>query len=312
MHFLEKIKYWMMSREDREEADRIRQWKQESSQTLNALKANFDLHSLSDELEGYNRYDKQKAWTTLESKINHKPTVNYLRYTGYAAAVAVLLFAVIAINPFSSVRDGQVTEYIAGTHQKPVTLMDGTVVLLDKASTLYVSGQRSVVLSGRAYFDVFSDAAHPFSIRTEHGSINVPGTAFSVLADDMHTEILVTEGKVEFTDQRNETHVLQQGAFLFADQSATRSVSKDAELYLSWKKQELRLRNARLGDFAEAMSDFYKIRIIIDPALDKTECRVNTGFTMESLDEALNELSLITGLQYKFENDHIRITGIKC
>lgn len=309
---MEKIKYWMLPRKDREEVDRILQWKQESSRTLNNLKANMDYDILSDELAGYNRYNKQKAWAKLESKINLKPSVNYLRYTGYAAAVAVLLIAFIAIKPFSSVKEGLVTEYIAGNNQKSVTLVDGTVVLLDKASSLSVSGQRSVVLSGRAYFEVFSDADHPFHISTKHGSINVPGTAFSVLADDIHTELLVTEGKVEFTDQRNETHALQRGTFLFADHSVTRTIKKDADGYLSWKKQELRLRNARLGDFAEAMSDFYKIRIVVDPSLDKTECRVNTGFTVESLDEALKELALITGLQYKYENDQIRITGIKC
>ena len=73
------------------------------------------------------------------------------------------------------------------THATKLALPDGSAVTLAPTSTLkyprtFAGARRTVYLTGEAFFDVFHDACHPFSVYTEQVVTTVLGTSFRVQA----------------------------------------------------------------------------------------------------------------------------------
>lgn len=314
MNIFKRIKQLFLTRQEREEAETLTNWISESAENLNALRAQqINVQSVSDGLKDYDKYDKDRAWQKLESKLEHKAKTGYLRYTRYAAASVILLIGVVFMTKqFAGDNVKGITVYQSDSETRDVVLSDGTNVLLDAASILTVDASRSVSLEGRAYFSVKSDAAHPFKITTSKGQISVPGTQFSILADDAHTEIIVTEGKVNFTDIHKETSILLKGDYLYSDASGSLKRQKNIDSYLSWKNKALKLKDAHIEEVAEALSDYYKVSIEVSPGLNTKSCRINTAFSSESLEEALAELSAIIGLSYSHERGKVVFIKINC
>ncbi len=92
-----------------------------------------------------------------------------------------------------------------GSITRSVSLPDGTQVDLGPGSKLiytndFLAGERTVRLSGDAYFDVTSDPEHPFTVVAGEARIKVTGTCFAVTAPAGKNEIEVTvrSGKVLF------------------------------------------------------------------------------------------------------------------
>src|SRR5690606_38970298 len=79
----------------------------------------------------------------------------------------------------------QLTTPNGGQYQ--INLSDGTLVLLNAASTLtypaeFGENTREVILDGEAYFEVTKDPEKPFIVRTAKQRIEVLGTSFNINA----------------------------------------------------------------------------------------------------------------------------------
>jgi ferric-dicitrate binding protein FerR (iron transport regulator) len=88
--------------------------------------------------------------------------------------------------------------------QYQLQLADGTKVWLNASSTIsypveFREPERTVTISGEAYFEVAKNTAKPFKVITKKGTIEVLGTHFNVMAYDdektMNTTLL--EGSVK-------------------------------------------------------------------------------------------------------------------
>ncbi|MEI6277676.1 MAG: FecR family protein [Prolixibacteraceae bacterium] len=124
-----------------------------------------------------------------------------------AVAVAAVLLLALVINIFlpttseKSIDGYQVVTVPLGSRSK-VTLADGTEINLNSGSELtyansYTSQNRNVTLSGEAFFQVKSDAKHPFLVKTKNFDIRVTGTRFNVCAysEDVLASTTLAEGK---------------------------------------------------------------------------------------------------------------------
>ncbi|RFS20213.1 FecR family protein [Chitinophaga silvatica] len=83
-----------------------------------------------------------------------------------------------------------------------IILPDGTKAWLNTASSLrfptsFTGDYREVTVKGEAYFEVATDAAHPFIVNTSRGKVTVLGTRFNVKA---------------YEEEENEYTTLLQGA----------------------------------------------------------------------------------------------------
>lgn len=98
-----------------------------------------------------------------------------------------------------------VTYSTAPAEQRKVTLVDGSVVMLDASSALTVrmsESQRALQLDhGEAYFQVAKDASRPFIVHAGGAQVRAVGTAFNVRMSEGRTVVAVVEGKVEVTTE---------------------------------------------------------------------------------------------------------------
>jgi transmembrane sensor len=126
-------------------------------------------------------------------------------------AAALVLLAGSAAAFFSFARSSPSTRpaaaprvYATGPAQTAnIRLRDGTQAILAPTSRLTVpddfgSGERSVDIDGRAFFDVVHDAAHPFRVRAKGTVTEDIGTRFDVSAydDDIGVVVIVADGTV--------------------------------------------------------------------------------------------------------------------
>lgn len=131
----------------------------------------------------------------------------------WAAAILfpiLLTCTTIMYLNLSSLSDGVMVASTVAGETSTLQLPDGTQVLLKENSELsyvtsdFVRGRRSVKFQGSAYFNVSSDARHPFVISTEKEQVRVLGTEFNFTSErgSQKDVLSLDKGVVEFTDNK--------------------------------------------------------------------------------------------------------------
>jgi ferric-dicitrate binding protein FerR (iron transport regulator) len=164
----------------------------------------------------------------------------------------------------------QVVTVPLGSRSK-VTLADGTEINLNSGSELsyatsFSSQNRSVTLSGEAYFQVKSDANHPFLVKTKNFDIRVTGTRFNVCAygEDVLGSATLAEGKVNLQlNKFNQEFVLKPGEkFILDGISQTFSMVKaDVEQETAWKNGEFIFKSIRFPDLTKRLERWYDVKL---------------------------------------------------
>lgn len=150
-----------------------------------------------------------------------------------------------------------------------VVLADGTKVYLGPYSSLtypvtFTGKERKVKFSGEAYFDVTSDAAHPFIVEMEDMKVKVLGTSFNLrdYKDEPYSEATLVSGKVQIYTA-DDSCVLKPSYQALLDKSDRKLDTKkvDVEEFVAWKDGKLNLRNQRLEDILTRLSKWYDINV---------------------------------------------------
>lgn len=206
--------------------------------------------------------------------------------------------------------------------QKRVTLRDGSVVRLNKNSSLtihkdYNRTERDVILSGEAFFDITHNSDKPFVVRSGQSVIEVLGTSFNVKLNSDQTEVgvAVTEGKVLL---RHNDADHEQGALLAKGQfaslnTATREIYIEdggIDNYLAWKNGRLVFDDMRMEMVCLQLGRLYEISCAFHESAIKD--RILTGnFSNESLEKVLSVIEASLDLTYEkkdrviyWKNDH--------
>jgi hypothetical protein len=160
-----------------------------------------------------------------------------------------------------------------GIRMVQVMLADGSSVWLNTASSLkyptsFAGPNRTVELTGEAYFDVKHDAGKLFIVRTKDVAVNVLGTGFNVSAydDDEQTSVVLVKGSVDVNAKGHSgtlTKRLVPGNMASfqtgAEQIAVATVN--TEEYVSWKKGYLIFRQTPLEQIVKRVSRYYDVQI---------------------------------------------------
>lgn len=202
--------------------------------------------------------------------------------------------------------------------QYQVSLSDGTKVWLNAGSTLKFPASfanaknRSISLTGEAYFEVAKDQLHPFVVSTKGQQIAVLGTHFNVSAypDDSSVKTMLLEGSVRI-DPSNEalnSTLLKpnQQAILTGGRIAIKDV--DAEEAIDWKNGEFIFRKEPLAQVMRKIARWYDVEVVYEDAeLGKTPIG---GFfsKTEQFAEVLKVLELTAKVQFKVEGRQVTVT----
>ncbi|PXA91800.1 hypothetical protein DMC25_05615 [Caulobacter sp. D4A] len=167
-------------------------------------------------------------------------------------------------------------DYVTGKGQKSIVdLPDGTRVTLDVDSGIDVAfsgGRREVrLLSGRAFFDVAHDRAHPFAVRAGGRVVTALGTQFDVRLAPGALRVVLAEGAVSVAPvqvRASEPPVrLAPGqAFTARDGAQGRVAPVDLDEALGWKQGVLEFHDQPLSEAVGLLNRYTRARIVIrDP-----------------------------------------------
>jgi transmembrane sensor len=185
-------------------------------------------------------------------------------------------------------------------------LPDGSTGFLNSGSRLKFQVQftkeRSVELTGEAFFDVVHNKDIPFHVITKALDIKVLGTTFNVVAnnDEITEEIVLQTGKVDvFCKSNRRLSVLLPNDQLAVDTEKGTFSKKQviASQYTSWVEGKLVFRNENMKQVAIRLSRWYNAEVLVDDELLE-DYTFHATFIDEPLDEVLKLISITTPITY--------------
>ncbi|HEY1166458.1 MAG TPA: FecR domain-containing protein [Chitinophaga sp.] len=163
--------------------------------------------------------------------------------------------------------------------QFQLVLPDGSRVWLNAASSLtyptaFSGSERSVQISGEAYFEIAKDAQHPFRVNIDNETgIQVLGTRFNVHAYPEETSIKTTllEGSVRMISGKQQA-LLAPGQAAQTSRGASQQPIKiidnaDPGKALAWKNGLFDFEDTSLEEVMRHLARWYDIEIVYEAGI---------------------------------------------
>lgn len=197
-----------------------------------------------------------------------------------------------------------------GIKMVQVMLADGSLVWLNTASSLkypttFTGHERTVELTGEAYFEVKHDAGRPFAVRTKNITVNVLGTGFNVSAyeDDDQSNVVLVKGSVALSAKGHAGLLQKQlvpgnmaSFHAGAERIAVATVNTDE--YVSWRKGYLIFRQTPLEQIVKRVSRYYDVRINTHDLANNDETFSGRLDFQNSIEDVMNLVCLGTSYIY--------------
>ncbi|MBE7173248.1 MAG: FecR domain-containing protein [Williamsia sp.] len=264
-------------------------------------------------------FDAAAAWSKMGPLLNkeerrgepigsQKPLLRSIRWIAIAASMILLAGTGYYLWTRLSTEHAVATN----THQS-VTLPDGSIVTLRKGSAIsyaprFNSAQRVVELEGEAFFQVKHDGGQSFSVLTGRVEVKVTGTSFLVRSGDVREEVMVSSGRVVVTDREKGSQlVLTAGQEALLYNNRLQQVQLTDLNYLAWQTGVLEFHNTPFLKVLEDLERYYKVSISADSkdSVVIQKAIVTVRFKNQPLEQVLDELVLITGLQTRKEGEAV-------
>lgn len=217
--------------------------------------------------------------------------------------------------------------------QQVIKLTDGTQVVLYPHSRLsfaetFPADQRTVYLSGDAYFQVAKDPKRPFLVHTTDLVTKVLGTSFFVRAQDASDKTLVEvrEGKVsvfkqnEFAGRKNAQAKIPNGMVLTPNQKLIfehassemrRTLSDNPEIVPSDHPKTFEFVNTPASAVLSDIEEAYQIDIIFDRDVMKG-CPVTASLGGQTMFNKLSILCEVIEARYEVLDGKVVIYSKGC
>lgn len=240
------------------------------------------------------------------------------KWISYAAAV-LLLFAGIGgfmYSRYNHTASSMLVHTEAGSTRQ-IILPDSSIVVMNAGSTLQIPAgfgrhERSVTLSGEAYFDIRPDPAHPFKVHHGKLTTTVLGTVFNVRAypGEENIKVAVVSGRVQVAV--NETAIrhflLEHHESLQYDIPGGIALKgrEDTARIGQWQRKVLDFNGYTLARMVAELQRQYPVVIQLNATPNDTT-HYSIIFRQEKIDNILKVLSGLTGITYKNEKGKIII-----
>ncbi|WP_207515773.1 FecR family protein [Longitalea luteola] len=229
------------------------------------------------------------------------------------AVATALALVLIALGGYWWYRQAQWLTFLANDKNETLTLPDRSVVTVRKGSSIkylkhFDKKERRVQLHGEAFFNVQHNEHQPFFVTTGHTEVKVLGTSFLVNALQPADEVVVVTGKVNVTDTKKNNHVLLTGGqrAVFQNERFYQEPVADSN-FIAWKTGQLTFNNAPLPKALQDLAHYYGVAIELAPGItaEAASIHITVQFNNQPIEQVLEEIKLITGLQTKKEKDKI-------
>lgn len=235
----------------------------------------------SQELAAKSSVNENDAWKRFQQRISREEGIPEMTvvepartkwYDTRIAAAVIMLVGVAALLFFILVpfRSGKQVVLAAQTQSKAETLPDGSVVTLNKNSTIsyadaFRGKDRSVKLNGEAFFQVKADKTKPFIVTINDVTITVLGTSFNVKSVNGKTEVVVESGLVK-VEHATKSVQLKQKEKLEIEANDTALVKEPVtdQFYKFYRTREFVCDDTPLWKLVQVMNESYNANIQIE------------------------------------------------
>lgn len=154
-----------------------------------------------------------------------------------------------------------------GSRVVDMTLADGSRVWLNAGSSItypvmFAGNERTVVITGEAYFEVAHDKLKPFKVSKSDMQVEVLGTHFNVNAYDDEKNIKVTllEGAVRLKTN-GDSKILKPGEQALVSGNISILESVDMEAVMAWKDGRFKFSSVDIETIMRQVARWYDIDI---------------------------------------------------
>ncbi len=264
------------------------------------IRRRFDAWLAADPDHGRAWAQARRAWGLLGELSPARPAATVpsrRRRNGLVAAAAALAACLAVAMLFPAAWPRLMADHATATAElRRLTLTDGSIVHLGPDSALdvaYTADRRAVTLrAGRAFFEVVSDAARPFTVAAGEVDVTVLGTAFEIRRGDDATTVAVERGSVAVraAGVRPPLDVrLGPGERVAVRRDGIRRDQVAAGDIAAWRAGRLFLDGATVAEVAAEIGAYRPGWIVIaDPALGRR--RVTGLYDLRQPDRALRAL----------------------
>ncbi|MCB9059385.1 MAG: FecR domain-containing protein [Calditrichae bacterium] len=240
--------------------------------------------------------------------LDHIPISNRLAKYSWLAAAIILVVSGLFI--WQMIIEDVITVKTVFAEQQNIILPDKSSVRLNAESEIHYAADfkgdvRKVILKGEAYFSV-TKSTKPFVIQTGNAEITVLGTAFDVFSRYDRTEVIVTEGKVRLSPNREDYKPLnltanQKG--IINDKGVPDSLQNvDAEYMIGWLDNRFVFHKTPLSEAIDELQRRFDAQIIVtDP-----EIKIMTmsgSYAANDVDATLQSFCLALNLKLSRNNN---------
>lgn len=203
-----------------------------------------------------------------------------------------------------------------------ITLPDSTSIWLNNETKFryasnFSSTNRQVELSGEAYFDVYHDSAHPFTVKIGEKQIKVYGTRFSVNAypEDQFIETSLISGSVVFENDteingKTEFKIEPGNSLYYNKQSKTVENKKiQSSFYEYWEKGMYSFKDERFETLAIKLKRIFNVEVVFEDEFLKNKTytgTININDNIFIFMEAIRRTS-VQPIEYRFNNNMIYV-----
>jgi ferric-dicitrate binding protein FerR (iron transport regulator) len=314
-HILSLIEKQLKGNPGEAEAQQLQQWRSENRLHEVVYRQLEKIWIESGSILHETVYDEEAAWYKVEQRLaqtRNRHTIRLVTRLAMAACMAGVLFFAAWLFYHQPTPSLQLAT--AQQANMPVTLPDGSQIVLRKGATLYYpkafsGATREVTLTGEAWFEVQHNASHPFRIQTKRATMEVLGTTFSINTTSAQDELIVATGKVLFTNKAAtaEKHIVYPNQYGVLTQKGFAIQPLHDPNFLAWKTGILKFSNTPIDQVAATLSNYYGLPVQTDSLLMKLPVTptITATFNKQSVDSVLDEIKLLVNIGHRKQNDTI-------
>lgn len=196
-----------------------------------------------------------------------------------------------------------------------VVLPDGSKVWLNAASSLrfptaFTNAERTVELTGEAYFEVTHHAEKPFLVAVNGMTVKVLGTHFNVMAYDEEAAIKTSllEGKVKVSFAGREVSLAPSEQSSLEKAEAQLSVDKNADLEkaVAWKDGLFYFENDDIQTIMRQLARWYDVKVIYSAPI-RSHYYSGQIRTQVPLSDALHRLELVGHVKFQIDGKTVSV-----
>ncbi|MVT07797.1 FecR family protein [Chitinophaga tropicalis] len=266
--------------------------------------------------------DEGMLETRLKEKIDRERNIRkglLVQMRRYRVAAAICLL--VATGLLAIILQGRKV-YATGHQPRFAMLPDGSKVWLNADTRLVYTDypllhERSLSLTGEAYFDVVRDPQKPFIIHSGSMTTRVLGTAFNIKAYPGEPfYVTVTSGKIRLEDKKTRTitFLTPDRQLKYNNQNRPVVAQVKAAAAYAWTRGQLEFYDQSFVQIARTIKRNYNIEVVF-ASESLQHCMFTASFEKETpVSRVVDLLCRINNASYTFNADSsvVTVSGKGC